>query len=162
MNTALFKERLAAVGLSQTKLAQRLDINPITIIRAMRGDFEPRLDVARRMARELGVTVDALFPGDVATTPDPPKPRRFRAIPGGAKGTPKRPATTAEAGRAGGIARSAKLTKAQRSEAARRASLARWSRAARANAMCGRHHPRLRLIRGGAIRGASDAMQEAA
>ena len=102
MNTALFKDRLAARGLSQTKLAQRLDINPITIIRAMRGDFEPRLGVARRMARELGVTVDALFPDDAAPSPEPTKPRRFRAIPGGAKGTPKRPATTAEAGRAGG------------------------------------------------------------
>lgn len=108
MNTALFKERLAARGLSQTKLAQRLDINPITIIRAMRGDFEPRLGVARRMARELGVTVDALFPEAAPTTPEPPKPRRLRAIPGGAPARPRdaRPQTSAaEAGRAGGRAR---------------------------------------------------------
>ena len=161
MNVNLFRERLAARSISQRQLAQALDVNPMTISAIVTGKADPRVSLAARIADALGVTVDALFPGDVATTPDPPKPRRFRAIPGGAKGT-KRPATTAEAGRAGGIARSAKLTKAQRSEAARQASLARWSRAARGNAMCGRHHPALRLIRGGAIRGASDAMQEAA
>lgn len=49
----------------------------------------------------------------------------------------------AAAGRKGGKARAAKMTKAQR------------------NAMCGRHHPALRLIRGGLLSG-TDAERKAA
>lgn len=150
MNAELFKARLAALDISRAKLARDLDINTVTLYRIEIGKMDPRISLASAIALRLGVPVGDLFPVTAApATPEPPKPRRFRAIPGGAKGTPKRPATTAEAGRDGGLARARKLTKAQRSEAARQASLARWSRASDANAMCGRHHPRLRLIRGG-------------
>lgn len=118
--------------------------------RIINGHVAPNIVLARRIADAVGAKLDDLWPAERTPSPaDPPKTRRLRAIPGGAKGTPKRPATTAEAGRDGGLARARKLTKAQRSEAARKASMARWSRASDANAMCGRHHPALRLIRGG-------------
>ena len=40
----------------------------------------------------------------------------------------RKPMTVAEAGRKGGLAWAAKLTKAQRSAAGRKASLARWAK----------------------------------
>lgn len=143
------------------RIAAEVGIPAPYLSKIVQGKVNPGVLIARRIADVVGASLDELYP-PATTTPDPPKPRRFRAIPGGAKGTPKRPATTAEAGRAGGLARAKKLTRAQLSEQGKYANKVRWSRAARANAMCGRHHPALRLIRGGAIRGASDAMQEAA
>lgn len=63
MDLNLFDERLKGLGISQAKLAQRIDLNPATISRVYRGHVEPTLEVARRISAALGVTVDALFPG---------------------------------------------------------------------------------------------------
>lgn len=115
-------------------IAARAGIGEGHLSRISHGKIVPTIVVARRVAMALGSTVDILWPAEsTPTTPEPPKTRRLRAIPGGATARPReaRPQTSAaEAGRAGGRARAERMTPAQRSEAARRASLARWSRAA--------------------------------
>lgn len=125
MNKTLFDAALAERGLSQTKLAQHLDINPVTIHRAYRGDFEPRLEVARNIARYLGLTVDALFPGEGEPTPtgtdSPRKTGILRSVP---RGDAVKSAAQLLGAR-GGRRRGATMTAEQRSAAASRAALAR-------------------------------------
>lgn len=57
--------RLAA-GLTSTQLAASVGVSESTIHRAERGSFEPRATTVARMARELGVAMEALFESEPA------------------------------------------------------------------------------------------------
>lgn len=48
-------------GLSRKDLAERVEVNPQTIGFLERGDYSPSVELALRLAREFGVTVEALF-----------------------------------------------------------------------------------------------------
>lgn len=62
-NSALFDERCEAQGaVSEAEKAALCDVDRTTIHRFRRGEMGPRLEVARRMAERLGVTVDELWP----------------------------------------------------------------------------------------------------
>jgi transcriptional regulator with XRE-family HTH domain len=63
LNTALFDQRSEAKGASsETEKAALVGIDPSTLWRFRRGEIGPRLEVARRMAERLEVTVDELWP----------------------------------------------------------------------------------------------------
>ena len=55
---ALRKER----GISQEDLARRCGVSRQTINAIENNKYDPTLSLAFRLARELGVTVDGLFP----------------------------------------------------------------------------------------------------
>jgi transcriptional regulator with XRE-family HTH domain len=63
--TGRLREAREAQGLTQFQLAVRVETIPGVIARIERGDGNPRLDVALRIARELGATtldeIEALF-----------------------------------------------------------------------------------------------------
>ena len=48
-------------GLSRKELAERVGVNPQTIGFLERGDYSPSVELALRLAREFGVTVESLF-----------------------------------------------------------------------------------------------------
>lgn len=63
LNVALFDERCEAKGASsEAEKAALVDIDHSTLWRFRRGLIGPRLEVARRMAERLEVTVDELWP----------------------------------------------------------------------------------------------------
>lgn len=139
-------------------IAARAGISESHLSLISHGKRIPTIVIARRVAAALGTTVDALWPVEGERAPEPPNPRRFRAIPGGAPKRPReaRPSTSAaEAGRAGGRARAENLTPEQRSESARKAVEARWSRTRQANPLCASNHLAGWAIRSGSNDGAS-------
>lgn len=48
-------------GMSRKELAERVDVNPQTIGFLERGDYNPSVDLALRLARVFEVPVEALF-----------------------------------------------------------------------------------------------------
>ena len=54
-------ERRKALGLSQQELANRCGVSRQTINAIENNKYDPTLALAFALARELGVTVDALF-----------------------------------------------------------------------------------------------------
>ena len=61
-NNELFDLRCAALGAtSEEQRAALVGIDPSTLYRFRRGRIGPRLEVARRIAERLGVTVDDLW-----------------------------------------------------------------------------------------------------
>lgn len=59
----LFDERCAALGVTaEAEKAALVGVNPTTVWRLRNGEIGPRLEVARRIADRLGVTVDDLWP----------------------------------------------------------------------------------------------------
>lgn len=61
VDTGWFRERLAAVGLSQNELAARLGMDKGSMSLALRGWRAIRLGEAVAVARELGVEVDEVL-----------------------------------------------------------------------------------------------------
>jgi putative transcriptional regulator len=55
------KELRAAAGLRQEDLAQRMNVSRQTIISIEGGRYNPSLELAWRLSRELGVTIEDLF-----------------------------------------------------------------------------------------------------
>lgn len=51
----------AEKGLSRAELAKLVEVNPQTIGFLERGTYSPSVELALKLARELGVTVDELF-----------------------------------------------------------------------------------------------------
>ncbi|QAY72082.1 transcriptional regulator [Agromyces protaetiae] len=60
------RERRAAAGLSQERLAELLGVSRQTVISIERGRFDPSLDLAFRIAATFGVPIEHVF------FPDPP------------------------------------------------------------------------------------------
>jgi putative transcriptional regulator len=56
-------------GLTQRELAKAAGVSYPTMSKLERGLLGPSVPVARRIARELNATVDALFPDDDVPTP---------------------------------------------------------------------------------------------
>ena len=48
-------------GISRADLATRVDVNPQTIGFLERGDYSPSVELALKLSRELGVSVEELF-----------------------------------------------------------------------------------------------------
>lgn len=62
LNADLFDRRCEAKGAySDAEKAALVGVNRSTLLRFRRGDMGPRLEVARRMAERLEVTVDQLW-----------------------------------------------------------------------------------------------------
>ena len=64
-------------GLSRKELAERVGVNPQTIGFLERGDYSPSVELALRLAREFGVTVESLFSLD----PFPSLADQLQAVP---------------------------------------------------------------------------------
>ena len=63
LNSDLFDRRAEALGATtEAEKAALVDLDPSTLWRFRRGQIGPRLEVARRMAERLEVTVDDLWP----------------------------------------------------------------------------------------------------
>jgi transcriptional regulator with XRE-family HTH domain len=80
-----FGRRLRALreskGLSQTQLAERVEMPYQAIAKYERGAVEPGWPTVLRLAEALGVTPDAFLAGEVSDDQDepaPPPPRRRR------------------------------------------------------------------------------------
>lgn len=56
-----FKRLRKALGLRQEDLAQRCGVSRQTIVAVENDKYDPTLPLARRLARELGTTVEELF-----------------------------------------------------------------------------------------------------
>lgn len=54
------KTRRVAKGWSQEALARKADVSTSTVARIEQGVFEPRLDIARKLAGALECTLDEL------------------------------------------------------------------------------------------------------
>ena len=52
-------------GMTQGQLAEAARINRVTIAKYEKGQVEPTLDSAKRMADALGTTVDSLIGGEI-------------------------------------------------------------------------------------------------
>jgi putative transcriptional regulator len=57
----LKRHRLAAGGMTQQELAERVGVSRQTVISIERGRFRPTVELALRLARALGVSVESLF-----------------------------------------------------------------------------------------------------
>ena len=57
----LRRYRLLADGMTQTDLAERVGVTRQTIHSIERGKYKPSIELALRLARELGATVEDLF-----------------------------------------------------------------------------------------------------
>ncbi|MCC2309511.1 helix-turn-helix transcriptional regulator [Cellulomonas chengniuliangii] len=57
-------ELRAAAGLTQSELAQRLDVSRQTVISIERGRYDPSLPLAFRIARFFGRTIEEVFHAD--------------------------------------------------------------------------------------------------
>jgi putative transcriptional regulator len=57
----LRRHRLAADGMTQQELADRVGVSRQTVISIERGRFRPTVELALRLARTLGVSVESLF-----------------------------------------------------------------------------------------------------
>lgn len=55
------KELRSAAGLRQEDLADRVDVSRQTIISVEMGRYNPSLELAWRLSRALGVTIEELF-----------------------------------------------------------------------------------------------------
>ena len=55
------RHRLAADGMTQQELADRVGVSRQTVISIERGRFRPTVELALRLARALGVSVESLF-----------------------------------------------------------------------------------------------------
>lgn len=65
LNTDLFEQRCQALDLvTEEQKATHLGVNISTLHRFRKGEMGPRLEVARRFAQRLGVTVDELWPAE--------------------------------------------------------------------------------------------------
>lgn len=63
LNGELFDERCAELGAtSEVQRAALVGVSTVTLHRFRKGEMGPRLAVARRFARRLSVSVDALWP----------------------------------------------------------------------------------------------------
>ncbi|MCK5650089.1 MAG: helix-turn-helix transcriptional regulator [Gemmatimonadetes bacterium] len=57
----LRRHRLLADGMTQAELAQRVGVTRQTIHSIEKGKYKPTIELALRLARELGVAVEELF-----------------------------------------------------------------------------------------------------
>jgi DNA-binding XRE family transcriptional regulator len=63
LNSTLFDERCEALGaVTEADKARLAEVDPSTLWRFRNGHLEPRLRVARRIARKLEVDVNDLWP----------------------------------------------------------------------------------------------------
>lgn len=63
-NQDLFDERCMALGAETEKAkAALVEVDVVTLWRFRKGHMNPRLEVARRFADRLQVTIDELWPG---------------------------------------------------------------------------------------------------
>lgn len=61
-NATLFDERCAELGaINEDQRAALVGVDRTTLYRFRRGEMSPRLEVARRLARSIGVTTDDLW-----------------------------------------------------------------------------------------------------
>lgn len=77
MNTALgemIEELRSAAGLSQRKLARRLDVDPSYLSRLERGERDPSIAFLRKFARETSAPIGLLIAG--ALMPEIPEDQR--------------------------------------------------------------------------------------
>lgn len=56
------RTRRRAAGLTQAELSLRVGVSRQTIVAVEKGDYAPSVYLALRIARELGRTVEQLFP----------------------------------------------------------------------------------------------------
>jgi putative transcriptional regulator len=61
IRNTLRQRRLAAGGLTQQELADRVGVTRQTIISIEKGKYSPTVGLALRLARAFGVTVEELF-----------------------------------------------------------------------------------------------------
>jgi DNA-binding XRE family transcriptional regulator len=62
-NAQLFDERCEALGATtESAKAALVEVDPATLWRVRKGEFNPRLAAALRFASTLGVTVEQLWP----------------------------------------------------------------------------------------------------
>lgn len=61
------RNRRVQLGMNQTELAKKIGVTPTTIWLYERGEATPKIDIALRLAKVLGVTIEQLV-GE-----DPPK-----------------------------------------------------------------------------------------
>lgn len=48
-------------GLNKSQLAERVDVTYQTILNLEKGTYKPRMDLANKLAAQLGVTIEELF-----------------------------------------------------------------------------------------------------
>lgn len=63
------RERRENAGLTQAELADRVDVTRQTILYLEKGEYNPSLELAWRIAREFDARVEAVF-----DLPDEPRP----------------------------------------------------------------------------------------
>jgi len=63
----LKQHRLAAGGMTQQELAERVGVSRQTILSIERGRYRPSIELALALARAFGVPVEALFQLDDGT-----------------------------------------------------------------------------------------------
>lgn len=86
LNTTLIREKMQALGLSQTGLAEKCDVSKEAVSNWMAGESIPRPKKARRLSEVLGLAVEALF-SSTEVTAEPVvayRTRRNRAVTGAA------------------------------------------------------------------------------
>jgi DNA-binding XRE family transcriptional regulator len=60
------REMRQKAGLAQDDLAQKVGVRALTISRIERGLYQPRLETAQALARELKTSIEKLFPEQAA------------------------------------------------------------------------------------------------
>ena len=58
------REIAKAQGLTQTELSHRCRLDPSYLSKIVRGHITPTVTTARKIAAELGVSIDEAFPAD--------------------------------------------------------------------------------------------------
>lgn len=59
--TNVIREHREGAGLTQSELARRLGVTRQTLIAIEQGKYSPTLELAFQIAREFGVSLDAVF-----------------------------------------------------------------------------------------------------
>ena len=62
MNTDVYREASQRRGLSQRRVAQAADINPVTLSQILNRKMTPSVSIARRIADAVGASLDDLWP----------------------------------------------------------------------------------------------------
>ena len=62
------RNRRVQLGMNQTELAKKIGVTPTTIWLYERGEATPKIDIALRLAKVLGVTIEQLVGEDPPNT----------------------------------------------------------------------------------------------